>query len=421
MTTDNIRKNFPLLQQMDTIYLDNAATAQRPSCVLAAVQEFYEQKNANPLRGFYPLSLEATESYQEARKTVQEFIHAEEPEEIIFTRNTTESLNLVAYSYGLNFLKEGDEIAVTIMEHHSNLLPWQMVSRMTGAKLHYLECTSEGELTDDLDTGAGDQGMMFGYATNETPEFMPYPISLAHKLALQLTKVRKDGTLTYLRPDGKTQVSVEYDEAGKPKRLEAVVLSTQHDEDVTQEQIHEDIKKYVFDPILPKELIDGDTKFFINPTGRFVIGGPHGDAGLTGRKIIVDTYGGYARHGGGAFSGKDCTKVDRSAAYAARYVAKNIVAAGLADKCEIQLSYAIGVAQPTSVMVDTFGTGKIADDELVKIVRENFDLRPAGIIKMLDLRRPIYRQTAAYGHFGRNDLNLPWEATNKAEALKKYL
>ena len=263
--------------------------------------------------------------------------------------------------------------------------------------------------------------MMFGYASDETPELMPYPISLAHKLALQLTKVRKDGTLTYLRPDGKTQVSVEYDEAGKPKRLEAVVLSTQHDEDVTQEQIHEDIKKYVFDPILPKELIDGDTKFFINPTGRFVIGGPHGDAGLTGRKIIVDTYGGYARHGGGAFSGKDCTKVDRSAAYAARYVAKNIVAAGLADKCEIQLSYAIGAAQPTSVMVDTFGTGKIADDELVKIVRENFDLRPAGIIKMLDLRRPIYRQTAAYGHFGRNDLNLPWEATNKAEALKKYL
>ena len=269
--------------------------------------------------------------------------------------------------------------------------------------------------------GAGDQGMMFGYATNETPELMPYPISLAHKLALQLTKVRKDGTLKYLRPDGKTQVSVEYDENGKPKRLEAVVLSTQHDEDVTQEQIHEDIKKYVFDPILPIELVDAETKFFINPTGRFVIGGPHGDAGLTGRKIIVDTYGGYARHGGGAFSGKDCTKVDRSAAYAARYVAKNIVAAGLADKCEIQLSYAIGVAQPTSIMVDTFGTGKLSDEKLVEIVRENFDLRPAGIIKMLDLRRPIYRGTAAYGHFGRTDLNLPWEATDKAETLKKYL
>ena len=269
--------------------------------------------------------------------------------------------------------------------------------------------------------GAGDQGMMFGYATNETPELMPYPISLAHKLALQLTKVRKDGTLKYLRPDGKTQVSVEYDENGKPKRLEAVVLSTQHDEDVTQEQIHEDIKKYVFDPILPIELVDAETKFFINPTGRFVIGGPHGDAGLTGRKIIVDTYGGYARHGGGAFSGKDCTKVDRSAAYAARYVAKNIVAAGLAEKCEIQLSYAIGVAQPTSIMVDTFGTGKVDDEKLVEIVRENFDLRPAGIIKMLDLRRPIYRGTAAYGHFGRTDLNLPWEATDKAEALKKYL
>ncbi len=269
--------------------------------------------------------------------------------------------------------------------------------------------------------GAGDQGMMFGYATNETPELMPYPISLAHKLALQLTKVRKDGTLKYLRPDGKTQVSVEYDENGKPKRLEAVVLSTQHDEDVTQEQIHEDIKKYVFDPILPTELVDAETKFFINPTGRFVIGGPHGDAGLTGRKIIVDTYGGYARHGGGAFSGKDCTKVDRSAAYAARYVAKNIVAAGLADKCEIQLSYAIGVAQPTSIMVDTFGTGKLSDEKLVEIVRENFDLRPAGIIKMLDLRRPIYRGTAAYGHFGRTDLNLPWEATDKAEVLKKYL
>lgn len=269
--------------------------------------------------------------------------------------------------------------------------------------------------------GAGDQGMMFGYATNETEEYMPYPISLAHKLALQLTKVRKDGTLKYLRPDGKSQVSVEYDEKGKPVRLEAVVLSTQHDEDVTQEQIHEDIKKYVFDPVLPEELIDADTKFFINPTGRFVIGGPHGDAGLTGRKIIVDTYGGYARHGGGAFSGKDCTKVDRSAAYAARYVAKNIVAAGLADKCEIQLSYAIGVAQPTSVMVDTFGTGKVTDEKLVDVIRENFDLRPAGIIKMLDLRRPIYKQTAAYGHFGRNDLDRPWEKLDKADELKKYL
>lgn len=281
----------------------------------------------------------------------------------------------------------------------------------------------ENNMTDEeIDAiGAGDQGMMFGYATNETEEYMPYPIALAHKLAFQLTKVRKDGTLTYLRPDGKTQVSVEYDEAGKPVRLEAVVLSTQHDEDVTQEQIHEDIKKYVFDPILPKDMIDDETKFFINPTGRFVIGGPHGDAGLTGRKIIVDTYGGYARHGGGAFSGKDCTKVDRSAAYAARYVAKNLVAAGFADRCEIQLSYAIGVAQPTSIMVDTFGTGKLADDRIVEIVRENFDLRPAGIIKMLDLRRPIYRQTAAYGHFGRTDIKLPWEALDKVEDLKKYL
>ena len=275
---------------------------------------------------------------------------------------------------------------------------------------------------EELDAiGAGDQGMMFGYATNETEEYMPYPIYLAHKLTRQLTRVRKDGTLPYLRPDGKSQVSVQYDEAGKPIRLEAVVLSTQHDPDVTQEQIHEDIKKYVFDPILPKEMLDEDTKYFINPTGRFVIGGPHGDAGLTGRKIIVDTYGGYARHGGGAFSGKDCTKVDRSAAYAARYVAKNLVAAGFADRCEIQLSYAIGVAQPTSIMVDTFGTGKLADDRIVEIVRENFDLRPAGIIKMLDLRRPIYRQTAAYGHFGRTDIKLPWEALDKVEDLKKYL
>ena len=269
--------------------------------------------------------------------------------------------------------------------------------------------------------GAGDQGMMFGYATNETEEYMPYPISLAHKLALQLTKVRKDGTLSYLRPDGKTQVTVEYDENGKPKRLDAVVCSTQHDPEVSQEQIHEDIKKYVFDPIIPEGMVDDDTKYFINPTGRFMIGGPHGDSGLTGRKIIVDTYGGYARHGGGAFSGKDCTKVDRSAAYAARYVAKNIVAAGLADKCEVQLSYAIGVAHPTSISVDTAGTGKLPDTKLVEIVRENFDLRPAGIIKMLDLRRPIYKQTASYGHFGRNDLDLPWEKLDKAEDLKKYL
>lgn len=269
--------------------------------------------------------------------------------------------------------------------------------------------------------GAGDQGMMFGYATNETEEYMPYPIALAHKLARRLTEVRKNGTLPYLRPDGKTQVTVEYDENDKPVRLDAVVLSTQHDEQVTQEQIHEDIKKYVFDEILPAHMVDENTKFFINPTGRFVIGGPQGDSGLTGRKIIVDTYGGYARHGGGAFSGKDCTKVDRSAAYAARYVAKNIVAAGLADKCEIQLSYAIGVAKPTSIMVDTFGTGKLSNEKLVDIIRENFDLRPAGIIKMLDLRRPIYKQTAAYGHFGRNDLDLSWEKTDKAEALKQYL
>lgn len=281
----------------------------------------------------------------------------------------------------------------------------------------------ENKMSDeDIDAiGAGDQGMMFGYATNETEELMPYPIALAHKLALKLTEVRKNGTLSYLRPDGKTQVTVEYDEEGKPVRLDAVVLSTQHDADVTQEQIHADIKKFVFDPVLPKEMVDENTKFFINPTGRFVIGGPNGDSGLTGRKIIVDTYGGYARHGGGAFSGKDCTKVDRSAAYAARYVAKNIVAAGLADKCEIQLSYAIGVAHPTSVMVDTFGTGKVSDEKLVEIIRDNFDLRPAGIIKMLDLRRPIYKQTAAYGHFGRNDIDVPWEKTDKAEELAKLI
>ena len=269
--------------------------------------------------------------------------------------------------------------------------------------------------------GAGDQGLMFGYATTETPELMPYPISMAHKLALQLARVRKDGTLPYLRPDGKTQVTVEYDEEGKPFRIDTVVLSTQHSDEITQEQIHKDIHTYVFDPILPKEMLDENTRYFINPTGRFVIGGPNGDTGLTGRKIIVDTYGGYARHGGGAFSGKDPTKVDRSACYAARYVAKNIVAAGLAEKCEIQLSYAIGVAQPISVMVDTFGTGRLSDNRLTEIVRENFDLRPAGIIKMLDLRRPIYRQTAAYGHFGRTDIDLPWEKTDVAEKLKGYL
>ena len=281
----------------------------------------------------------------------------------------------------------------------------------------------ENQMSDaDIEAiGAGDQGMMFGYACNETEEYMPYPIALAHKLTKKLTEVRKDGTLPYLRADGKSQVTVEYDENGKAVAIDAVVISTQHAEEISQEQIHEDIRKYVIDPVIPQDMVNEDTKYFINPTGRFVIGGPNGDSGLTGRKIIVDTYGGWARHGGGAFSGKDCTKVDRSAAYAARYVAKNIVAAGLADKCEIQLSYAIGVAQPTSVRVDTFGTGKLDEIRLVEIVRENFDLRPAGIIKMLDLRRPIYKQTAAYGHFGRNDLNLPWEALNKVEDLKKYL
>ena len=285
-----------------------------------------------------------------------------------------------------------------------------------------LEAKEHTMSEEEIDAiGAGDQGMMFGYASDETPEYMPYPIALAHKLSRKLTEVRKNGTLPYLRPDGKTQVTVEYDENGVPARLDAVVLSTQHDPEVTQDQIHKDIKKYVFYAIIPEGMVDEKTKFFINPTGRFVIGGPHGDSGLTGRKIIVDTYGGMARHGGGAFSGKDCTKVDRSAAYAARYVAKNIVAAGLAKKCEIQLSYAIGVAHPTSIMVDTFGTGAVEDDKLVEIVRGNFDLRPAGIIQMLDLRRPIYKQTAAYGHFGRTDIDLPWEKLDKVEDLKKYL
>ena len=326
-------------------------------------------------------------------------------------RDTVEEIGYTKSDYGFDAKTCG--VLVTLDEQSADIA--MGVDKALEAREH----TMTEEQLDAI--GAGDQGMMFGYASNETPELMPYPISLAHKLTKQLTKIRKDGTLKYLRPDGKSQVSVEYDENGVPIRLEAVVLSTQHDPDVTQEQIHADIKKYVFEPILPAEMIDDHTKFFINPTGRFVIGGPHGDSGLTGRKIIVDTYGGYARHGGGAFSGKDCTKVDRSAAYAARYVAKNIVAAGIADKCEIQLAYAIGVAYPTSVMVDTFGTGKIKDDELVTIIRENFDLRPAGIIKMLDLRRPIYKQTAAYGHFGRNDLNLPWEKTDKVDVLKKYL
>ena len=326
-------------------------------------------------------------------------------------RDTVREIGYTRGKYGF----DADTCAVMVALDKQSTDIAMGVDKALEAKEHTM---SEEEIAA---IGAGDQGMMFGFATNETEEYMPYPIALAHKLARQLTKVRKDGTLPYLRPDGKTQVTVEYDENGKAVRLDAVVLSTQHDPEVTQEQIHEDIEKYVFDVILPAEMVDEHTKFFINPTGRFVIGGPHGDSGLTGRKIIVDTYGGYARHGGGAFSGKDCTKVDRSAAYAARYVAKNLVAAGIADKCEIQLSYAIGVANPTSIMVDTFGTGKLSNSRIVEIIRDNFDLRPAGIIRMLDLRRPIYKQTAAYGHFGRNDLDLPWEKLDKVDTLKAYL
>ena len=326
-------------------------------------------------------------------------------------RDTVREIGYTRGKYGF----DADTCAVMVALDKQSTDIAMGVDKALEAKEHTM---SEEEIAA---IGAGDQGMMFGFATNETEEYMPYPIALAHKLARQLTKVRKDGTLPYLRPDGKTQVTVEYDENGKAVRLDAVVLSTQHDPEVTQEQIHEDIKKYVFDVILPAEMVDEHTKFFINPTGRFVIGGPHGDSGLTGRKIIVDTYGGYARHGGGAFSGKDCTKVDRSAAYAARYVAKNLVAAGIADKCEIQLSYAIGVANPTSIMVDTFGTGKLSNSRIVELIRDNFDLRPAGIIRMLDLRRPIYKQTAAYGHFGRNDLDLPWEKLDKVDTLKAYL
>jgi S-adenosylmethionine synthetase len=339
---------------------------------------------------------------------------------IDYQRIVRETINEIGYNDAATGF-DGNTCAVLVaMDEQSADIAMGVDNALeTKADLKALEANMSDEEIGAI--GAGDQGMMFGYATNETPEFMPYPIDLAHKLCRKLTEVRKNGTLPYLRPDGKSQVSVEYDENGKPCRLEAVVISTQHDPDVTQEQIHKDIRKYVFEPVLPAELIDEKTKFFVNPTGRFVIGGPHGDAGLTGRKIIVDTYGGYARHGGGAFSGKDCTKVDRSAAYAARYVAKNIVAAGLADQAELQLSYAIGVAQPTSVMINTYGTGRLSDEKLTEIIRENFDLRPAGIIKMLDLRRPIYKQTAAYGHFGRTDVELPWEKLDKVDALKKYL
>lgn len=326
-------------------------------------------------------------------------------------RDTVREIGYTRGKYGF----DADTCAVMVALDKQSTDIAMGVDKALEAKEHTM---SEEEIAA---IGAGDQGMMFGFATNETEEYMPYSAALAQKLARQLTKVRKDGTLSYLRPDGKTQVTVEYDENNKPVRLDAIVVSSQHAPEVSQEQIHTDIKKYVIDAIVDNSMVDDDTKIYINPTGRFVIGGPNGDSGLTGRKIIVDTYGGVARHGGGAFSGKDCTKVDRSAAYAARYVAKNIVAAGIAEKCEIQLSYAIGVAQPTSIMVDTFGTGKIHDDKLVDIIRENFDLRPAGIIKMLDLRRPIYKQTAAYGHFGRTDLDLPWEKLDKVDVLKKYL
>ena len=326
-------------------------------------------------------------------------------------RDTVREIGYTRGKYGF----DADTCAVMVALDKQSTDIAMGVDKALEAKEHTM---SEEEIAA---IGAGDQGMMFGFATNETEEYMPYSAALAQKLARQLTKVRKDGTLSYLRPDGKTQVTVEYDENNKPVRLDAIVVSSQHAPEISQEQIHTDIKKYVIDAIVDSSMVDDDTKIYINPTGRFVIGGPNGDSGLTGRKIIVDTYGGVARHGGGAFSGKDCTKVDRSAAYAARYVAKNLVAAGIADRCEIQLSYAIGVALPTSIRVETFGTGKLSEDKIVEIIRENFDLRPSGIIKMLDLRRSIYKQTASYGHFGRNDLNLPWEKLDRVDALKMYL
>ena len=339
-------------------------------------------------------------------------------------RDTVREIGYTRAKYGF----DGDTCGVMVALDEQSKDIAMGVNKALETKSSFGKTVEEEEKINDSyaeadpdNVGAGDQGMMFGYATNETPELMPYAISMAHKLTKKLAEVRKNGTLSYLRPDGKSQVTVEYGENGKPLRLEAIVVSTQHDPDVTQEKIHEDVRKYVIDEVIPKEMIDKDTKIFINPTGRFVIGGPSGDSGLTGRKIIVDTYGGAAPHGGGAFSGKDPTKVDRSASYAARYVAKNIVAAGLAERCQIQVSYAIGVAEPTSINVETFGTGKLSNEKLLKIIRENFDLRPAGIIKMLDLRRPIYKQTASYGHFGRNDLDLPWEKTDKAEILRKYL